>query len=350
MKHHLSLLSLVLTVAFSPLPAMATHPEAYLRYELSEASTYTVGCYDPCDCAISLPMPVKGFFELRPLESNPLMQTFEVSSVRWTVPRGTESFEVLGCGTYTVGGEFAVTQRLELDLLVEGSVMHFDSGLGIGGGTHEEALDLTVSMNGMVCFDRVFELHAKRAPADHMDFVCRLEEREAVAQWINERAETIVRIDVSRDGKVIASLDPSAVEYREEALPGTRVYSAVGVVAAVAAGLPGENLFLGSCCLGVSAGPRFLRGDCDGDGTVTGQVTDAVFLLLYNFQGGSAPKCLMACDVNGDGEVTGQVTDAVYLLSFNFLGGPAPPAPFPECGEGQASGLGCERPPDCAGH
>ena len=339
--------SLVLIVAFSSRAAMATHPEAYLRYELTAGSTYRVGCFDPCDCAISLPLPVRGFFELRSLESNPLTTTFEVSSILWTVSQGAGSFEVLGCGTYTVGGEVAIMQRLVLDLLVEGSVMHFDSGVQPGGGAHEEALDLVVSMNGRVCFDRVFELHAKRAAADHMDFVCRLEEKEAVAQWINDRAETIVRIDVSRDGKEIATLDPGAVEYHEQALPGTHVYSAVGVVAAVGAGIPGDNLFLGSCCVEAPTSPRFLRGDCDGDGEVTGRVTDAVFLLLYNFQGGTAPPCLVACDVNGDGEATGQVTDAIYLLNFNFLGGPAPPAPFPECGEAELSDQGCERAPNC---
>src|SRR4030095_2163421 len=167
---------------------------------------------------------------------------------------------------------------------------------------------------GTVCFQRVSGVHATRAAGDYMDFVCRLEGKEAVARWINERAETIVRIDVSRDGKEIAKLHPGAVEYREQALPGTHVYSAVGVVATVGAGIPGDNLFLGSCCVEAPTGPRFLRGDCDGDGEVTGRVTDAMFLLLYNFQGGTAPPCLVACDVNGDGQAVGQVSDAVYLL------------------------------------
>jgi len=79
-------------------------------------------------------------------------------------------------------------------------------------------------------------------------------------------------------------------------------------------------------------GKRFIRGDCNGDGQVTGQVTDAVFLLNYNFLGGEVPPCSAACDINADGAWTGQVTDAVYILNYNFLGGPAPPAPFPKCG------------------
>jgi len=81
----------------------------------------------------------------------------------------------------------------------------------------------------------------------------------------------------------------------------------------------------------VDAGPTFIRGDCNGDGAVIGQVTDAVFLLNYNFLGGDEPPCFAACDVNGDGAWAGQVTDAVYILNYNFLGGAPPPAPFPRC-------------------
>lgn len=96
-------------------------------------------------------------------------------------------------------------------------------------------------------------------------------------------------------------------------------------------------------CPGSSA-PRFIRGDCNGDGRVEGSVTDGVFLLSYNFTGGAAPPCLAACDANGDGRVEGGVADAVYILTFNFLAGPAPVAPYPDCGEGTResdAGLGC---------
>jgi len=77
---------------------------------------------------------------------------------------------------------------------------------------------------------------------------------------------------------------------------------------------------------------RFLRGDCDGNGVVTGTVTDALFLLRFNFLGGAEPTCLAACDANDDGAVHGGVADAVYLLLHNFLGGPPPAAPYPDCG------------------
>jgi len=99
----------------------------------------------------------------------------------------------------------------------------------------------------------------------------------------------------------------------------------------------------------VGVGP-FIRGDCNGDGKVTGQVGDAIFLLNFNFLGGAAPPCDAACDTNGDGQFSGQVGDAVFLLNFNFLGGRPPPAPFPDCGPGTSEkdqALGCKDPKGC---
>lgn len=88
---------------------------------------------------------------------------------------------------------------------------------------------------------------------------------------------------------------------------------------------------------------RFVRGDCNGDGEVAGQVSDAIFHLSYNFLGGREPPCLAACDANGDGKAEGQVADAIYLLQFNFMGGPPLPPPYPDCAAGGDSDivLGC---------
>jgi hypothetical protein len=99
--------------------------------------------------------------------------------------------------------------------------------------------------------------------------------------------------------------------------------------------------------------PRFLRGDCNGDGAVSGVVTDAVFMLNFNFLGGPTPPCVAACDADADGAFSGTVTDAVYVLNFNFLGGQPPAGPFPQCGVSKIesdAALGCAGPPaDCSG-
>ncbi len=92
--------------------------------------------------------------------------------------------------------------------------------------------------------------------------------------------------------------------------------------------------------------PIFVRGDCDGDGRVLGRLTDAYYMLRFNFIGDVNPPCFSACDANGDGVFFGDISDPVYLLYHNFLGGPAPPAPFFHCGFGLLETdqeLGCEQ-------
>ncbi|MBI4607086.1 MAG: hypothetical protein HY721_34410, partial [Planctomycetes bacterium] len=91
-------------------------------------------------------------------------------------------------------------------------------------------------------------------------------------------------------------------------------------------------------------GPRFARGDCNGDGEAAG-MADAVTLLAYNFLGGRLPECMAACDANGDA-ATGGTADAVHILAWRFLGGPPPAEPFPACGLGSLpmdASFGCER-------
>ena len=75
----------------------------------------------------------------------------------------------------------------------------------------------------------------------------------------------------------------------------------------------------------VPPGPRFQRGDSNGDEDVN--VADAVFTLGWLFAGGADPGCLAAADANGDWAV--DVTDPVSLLNFLFAEAAPPPPPFP---------------------
>ena len=92
------------------------------------------------------------------------------------------------------------------------------------------------------------------------------------------------------------------------------------------------------------AGPRFIRADCNGDGTVDG-TADAIFLLKFLFADGAKWPCFAACDVNGD--LLFDISDAVFLLLASFMDGAPPPAPFPECGPGDEGSFlaGCETEP-----
>lgn len=96
---------------------------------------------------------------------------------------------------------------------------------------------------------------------------------------------------------------------------------------------------------GESATPEFRRGDANSDGAV--DVSDAVRMLMWLFQGGSAPTCLDTADANDD-EST-DIADPVYVLSYLVLGGPPPPSPGPDrCGRTLPPTFGCESYPRCA--
>ena len=73
------------------------------------------------------------------------------------------------------------------------------------------------------------------------------------------------------------------------------------------------------------SGPRFIRGDFNGDTSVN--LSDAVGILLYLFMGEAAPDCMEAGDADDDASVN--LTDSPFIRNYLFLGGPALPAPFP---------------------
>jgi polyhydroxybutyrate depolymerase len=166
--------------------------------------------------------------------------------------------------------------------------------------------------------------------------------------WVQlARSGDVIQSLISADGKAWTPIAEETVALGERCL--------AGVAASADDSRPGEPYQpLRVRVTDLEATPveprrAFVRGDCNDDGDVSGSVSDAVFLLQFNFTGGAAPPCLAACDANGDGAVLGEVTDAVYTLRFNFLGGPAPPAPFPGCGNLERpsdEALGCEAGPE----
>lgn len=82
----------------------------------------------------------------------------------------------------------------------------------------------------------------------------------------------------------------------------------------------------------------FLRGDSNADEKV--DISDAVFILNYLFNGGTTPQCLDAADADDNGNL--QITDAIKILSHLFTGGGAPPFPYPERGgDLTEDNLGC---------
>ncbi|MCB2231707.1 hypothetical protein KQH82_13390 [bacterium] len=71
----------------------------------------------------------------------------------------------------------------------------------------------------------------------------------------------------------------------------------------------------GECCVG-------LRGNVNGDGSDTVDLSDLIYLVNYLFLGGPAPLCADEADVNADSNT--DLSDLIYLVNYLFLGGPAP--------------------------
>jgi hypothetical protein len=95
----------------------------------------------------------------------------------------------------------------------------------------------------------------------------------------------------------------------------------------------------GDGILDICAGQNFIRGECNGDDSIT--IADAIFLLGFLFNSGPAPTCQDACDINDDSGI--DIGDGVYLLTYLFNNGPNPQNPFPTCGPDPTEDLlGCE--------
>ncbi len=152
-------LDTVLGIRAAPVPR-----DEIIRYRLGRPSTFQEGCWDPCDCILYEPVPVRGTFDLIYLSDTPDWFTeYAVVNVRWltmSTDCPPQRKRVRGFGTYKIGGPVALTHQLGLDLTYGDEVRaHFDSGL-IDGGYTFPAIQIPISMNGMECWDRVFDLVA----------------------------------------------------------------------------------------------------------------------------------------------------------------------------------------------
>ncbi len=147
--------------------AAAPSASASTVYCLRKGSTYQIGCFEPCDCLIYEEVPVVGRFELAPASFDGLFQVYDVRNAAWKTQKRGQAVEVTGWGTYRVGGEFAAMHQLVLDLAMsDGTTDHFDSGLVVGGASFP-AIDIVISINGMWCYDQVFQVYA--VPAGDID-------------------------------------------------------------------------------------------------------------------------------------------------------------------------------------
>jgi hypothetical protein len=161
----ISVLSAVLALTFAAAPASAQIITGPIPYALDSASDYTHGCYPPCLCPIFFNPDLTGTFTLHFTSADPAGYVhYDVLNVDMYVG-ATNPDHVTGTGQYRRGGAVAVLEQLTLDLSVNGAAPeHFDSGLVSPAATFPN-LDISVSINGMVCLDTVYHIVAGPAEA-----------------------------------------------------------------------------------------------------------------------------------------------------------------------------------------
>jgi len=140
--------------------SLAQPATASTVYGLNKNSTLEQGCFPPCLCPVLVGSAVRGAFVLTPTGFDGLYNTYSVEDVHWVVSLGGTNKLITGQGTYKLGGEVALLQELSLYLQVGGAtVEHFDSGL-VPVKTQFPDINVTISINGQVCFDTVIGVSA----------------------------------------------------------------------------------------------------------------------------------------------------------------------------------------------
>lgn len=161
----------VLTIAAAPVDE-----REIARYCMMRPSNAVEGCFDPCACPILLLGDIRGSFALVRLPSRSLSPTaagpvsYAVVRLDWTVghaPSVTTVRRVTGSGFYDIMPPSLIegTQRMTLALSTNGQAEQGFRGIETifrPPPVPPGRIDISVNMNGMVCYDRVFEIHAIR--------------------------------------------------------------------------------------------------------------------------------------------------------------------------------------------
>jgi hypothetical protein len=133
----------------------------------SSSTYYRQHCVGPCDCVdTDQPHPLTGTFVLTFDHSDMWTDYYTVTQVSFASSTQNEpSVHFNGAGTYHIGGDFALTHRLELDLMQVGSTtqLHVDSGeVVLSGGGHAvfPAIGITVTTGDIGCSRWTFVINA----------------------------------------------------------------------------------------------------------------------------------------------------------------------------------------------
>src|ERR1051326_3359848 len=111
-------------------------------------------CLPPCACPYHVfNGPLGGSFFITLDHSDPLFDYYRLSGINWVGNLSSGAgVHLTGSGTYRIGGEVAVVQQMELDLVVNGTTpVHADSGVVSASQTQFPWINITVTSDQFVC-------------------------------------------------------------------------------------------------------------------------------------------------------------------------------------------------------
>jgi hypothetical protein len=139
---------------------LAADSAATLYSLITPPSAFEVGCFGPCECAVAT-TPTYGSFSLVHTGRDPLFDYYAVENYIASFNNGPGAVSIVGSGQYKIGGEFALTEELTLDLSIWGAPpQHFDSGMRPVGSTPFPKINLSCAAHGFACYDTVVVVDA----------------------------------------------------------------------------------------------------------------------------------------------------------------------------------------------
>src|SRR5438552_18526971 len=138
-------LALVL-VAAATTPAGAQSTTSPTLYRLEAGSSFSRGCYGPCQCPIFTTQDIRGTYTLALDHVDPLFTWYRVEKVNWVVALGGKDTRVTGSGTYRVGGEVALQQQMKLTLTIGDECAQISDRGQVGGEGSFPESDIAMSM------------------------------------------------------------------------------------------------------------------------------------------------------------------------------------------------------------
>lgn len=159
----ISLTGLFTLVSHGVSAAQASDP---ILYSLRSGSAFDRGCFGPCMCPVLSSTKMEGTFSLRRTSIDPLFEHYGLLNIDWlvTLPDSVgvppRVVHVTGKGSFDLGGEVALTQRLTLDVSFDGRPpWHFDSGFTPVQAAFP-AIDCMAFLHANACFDTAFRVLA----------------------------------------------------------------------------------------------------------------------------------------------------------------------------------------------